>query len=1141
MFELLPAEKTGVTFSNEIVEDESLNILTFEYFYNGAGVGIGDFNQDGLPDMFFSSNMGKSRLYLNNGNFSFTDITDISGINTGGKWAAGVSIVDINQDGLPDIYLCFGGPHNAEKRANALYINNGNNTFTDKAAEYGLADTGHSVQAVFFDYDKDNDLDMYLLTNITDETGPNIIRPKRNNSEMANTDRLYRNNGNNTFTNVSKEAGITKEGYGLGIAVADINEDGWPDIFASNDYLSNDLLYINNRDGTFTDIAGKAFKHTSYSAMGNDIADINNDGRLDIMEVDMLPPDNYRKKLMFGATNHDRYRAEIISGYDPQFMRNTLQLNLGPDENGNPTFSEIGQFAGIDATDWSWAPLFADFDNDGWQDLLVTNGYPRDITNRDFINYRAQELMQANSMESLNKKRLAALQKLDGAFLHSFVFQNKNNLAFQDVSSAWGLKESRYSSGAAYADLDNDGDLDIVLVNTGAPASVYKNNSELFNKNHFLTVSLPGFPGNNAGYGTKIKLYAGGHLSYQQFYPVRGYQSTVGSPVHFGLGANTKADSIIVTWPDGKISRLNDIKADQHLKIQYPQSEIPVTGIHLATGKFFKNVSDKLNIHFQHKESPYTDFNFQPLMPHKFSQSGPGIAVGDVNGDGLEDFFIGGAYKQWGQLFIQHANGSFTGKDIDTGKKLQEDMGVLFFDADNDNDLDLYITVGGNEFAAGSNYYQDRLYRNDGRGKFTYDSVALPIETASGSCVVAADYDQDGDLDLFVGGKITPQHYPDGGMSFLLENNNGVFTDVTDKKAPGLKNAGIVNAAIWSDVNNDNRPDLVIAGEWMPITVYLNEGGSLKNSTTQLGLANTVGWWNSIQAGDFNQDGKTDFILGNLGLNSRYKTSAANPMSIYVNDFGNAGSTIGIITYKQNDSIFPIHPRDDLMQQLPGLRKKFPLYADYAKATITDLFDASTLSKTKVIRANTFQSATLINNGSAAWKLVPLPTEAQLAPLFGILVNDYDDDGIEDALLTGNFYGTEVISGRYDAFKGLFLKGKGDGNFIVKENEFRVEGDGKGLAEILVNKKPVVLAALNNDSIKAFELPAENKSRIWKAKPGDAYMIITMENGKQIRREFYYGSGYLSSTGRYARIPLNTRSVEVFNGKGEKRVLPRSF
>ncbi|WP_276501824.1 VCBS repeat-containing protein [Terrimonas pollutisoli] len=1130
LLELLPSEKTGVEFTNEIREDENLNILSFEYFYNGAGVGIGDFNKDGLQDIFFSSNMGQSKLYLNRGNFVFDDITDSSGINTTGKWASGVSIVDINQDSLPDIYLCFAGPHGPEKRANSLYINNGNSTFTDKAVEYGLADTGHSVQAVFFDYDRDQDLDMYLLTNITDETGPNIIRPKRNNGEMANTDRLYHNNGNNTFTNVSREAGITKEGYGLGVSVADINEDGWPDIFVSNDYISNDLLYINNKNGTFSDVAGVVFKHTSYSAMGNDIGDINNDGKPDLIEVDMLPPDNYRKKMMLGSTNHDRYRSELQYGYDPQFMRNTLQLNRGINENGIPGFSEIGQLSGIAATDWSWSALLADLDNDGWKDLVVTNGYPRDITNRDFITYRAQ---------SGNTDLFAALQKLDGALLHSFVFQNQKNLIYKDVSAEWGISKSAYSSGAAYADLDNDGDQDLILVNTGTPADIYRNNADSLKQHHSISIALKGPPGNIDAFGTKINLYANELALYQEYNPVHGYQSSVAGPIHFGINKESKADSVIITWPDGKITRLYNIKADQQIQIVYSTGNFSNKESGKQDEIIFQRVNKQYNIHFRHKETPYTDFNIQPLLPHKFSQSGPGIAVGDMNGDGMDDFFVGGAYHQSGELFFQQKSGNFISIPLENRKKSEEDMGALLFDADNDKDLDLYVVSGGNEFAAGSKYYQDRLYSNDGHGRFKLNTDALPAENSSGSCVTASDFDRDGDLDLFVAGKINPQHYPEGGNSFLLENRAGRFIDVTDEKAPGLKNIGMVNAAIWSDVNNDHRPDLIVAGEWMPVTVFTNEQQQFRNVTRQFGLENTVGWWNSIHAGDFNRDGRMDFILGNLGSNSRYTTSATNPLTIYTNDFGNVGNRNPVITYKEKGNSYPIHPRDDMMMQLPGLRKKFPLYDDYAKAGITDLFSPQTLQQAKMVTANTFQSVILLNNGNQPWAISPLCVEAQFAPVFGILVNDYDADGFEDILLTGNFYGTEVINGQYDAFKGLFLQGNGQGEFKVKENGFRVEGDGKGLAEILrTNNTSIILAALNNDSLVAVECRSPNKGlRILKASADDAVAIIQLDNGKTIKQEFYYGSGYLSGTARYLRLPGNVKSVELYNYKGVKRKL----
>lgn len=1140
LMELLPASETGIHFANKLKEDEDLNIITFEYFYNGAGVGAGDINNDGLHDIFFAANMSDNKLYLNQGNFKFEDITEKAGIHSAGKWATGVSMIDINQDRLLDIYVCYAGPStDPVKRANELYINNGNNTFTEKAKEYGLADTGHSVQAAFFDYDKDGDLDVYILTNTTDQTGPNVIRPKRVRGEMINTDRLYRNNGNNTFTNVSAEAGITIEGYGLGVSICDINNDNWPDIYVSNDYLSNDLLYINNQNGTFTDRLSLYFKHNSYSAMGNDVSDFNNDGLLDVVAVDMLPPDNKRQKMMFGATNYDRYRSEIAYGYTPQFMRNTLQLNVGEAISGQPLFSEIGQLAGIEATDWSWSPLFADIDNDGWKDLLITNGYARDITNRDFASYKMHEFMRNGYNESVKKKLLTAIQSIDGAHIPIFAFRNKGDLTFTDQSAAWGFTTPAYSTGAAYADLDNDGDLDYITNNIDGAAFVFKNHSEEITQNHFLKIKFEGPFGNIQGYGAKVWLYTGQAFQFQENSPYRGYQSSVEQRLHFGLAQRDTLDSIRIQWPDGKQELLKNVPVNQTLDAKYSHAKANAIATKQSQTQPIFRAANNRNITYIHHETEYADFKIQPLIPHKFSEDGPGIATGDINGDGLDDFFVGGAYNQSGQFYMQQKNGTFSSKALTTEKKFEEDIGVLLFDADGDRDNDLYIVSGGNEFATGSPYYRDRLYTNDGLGNFRYNKDALPATAASGSCVVAADYDADGDLDLFVGGRLTPQHYPQPGKSYILQNDKGRFTDATDRVAPGLKNIGLVSAAIWSDIDNDAQIDLLVVGEWMPVTIFKNAKGKLIQARNEASVPNSIGWWNSIQGGDFDEDGDTDFIVGNLGLNTRYKIYPDKPVSICTGDFNQDGTQDAILAHYIQGVNRPAHPRDDLFLQLVQFKKKYPSYKLYSEATMESIV-AGVATAPVVTRSDIFQSCYLENKGPKGWNLVPLPLQAQVAPVYGIAVNDYNSDGHIDIALSGNSYAPDVLTGRYDAFKGLILQGNGEGNFqplSVKQSGVLVDGNAKALAELVDgNGKLLLLAAQNNDTLKAFERIAFDGKYIT-AKANEAYAIITYANGKKSKHEFYYSSGYLSQSSRRLAIAKNVKQVEVYSYDGASRTV----
>ncbi|MBA4054070.1 MAG: RNA-binding protein [Marivirga sp.] len=1122
-----------------MTENEQLNILTFEYFYNGAGVGIGDINNDGLKDVFFSANQVSNRLYLNTGELKFRDITQQAGFQFSGKWATGVSMVDIDQDGWLDIYVCYAGPFtDAHKRANELYINNHDNTFTEKAKEFGLADTAHTTQAAFFDYDRDGDLDVYLLTNITDETGPNIIRPKKVKSEMLNTDRLYRNNGDKTFTDVSKEAGITIEGYGLGVSVCDMNGDGWTDVYVSNDYLSNDLMYVNNGNGTFTDHASQYFNHTSYSAMGNDVADFNNDGLLDVLAVDMLPPDNKRQKLMFGATNYDRYRSEITYGYTPQFMRNTLQLNRGLSGSGEVMFSEVGQLAGIQATDWSWSALFADLDNDGFKDIIITNGYPRDITNRDFASYKANEFLKEGYNEGVKNKLLSAISTLDGAYLPNFVFQNSRDLTFQDQSSTWGFTQPSYSTGAAYADLDNDGDLDIVTNNTNAPAFVYENHQRDLNRNHYLRIKVKGSPANRNGLGVKVKITSGKNEQYQEYSPYRGFQSTMEDVIHFGLGADSIADKVSIRWPDGKVILKEHVRADQVIEFDYNDAALfPDAVSPISTHPCFKEVTTSLKIDIRHKETHYADFKIQPLLPHKFSQEGPGIAVADINRDGLQDFFTGGAYNQPGIISIQNKDGLFDSTPLTDQIKYEEDMGVLFFDADQDGDQDLYVVSGGNEFQSGSAYYQDRLYIQD-RKKFILDRTALPAETASGSCVTAADFDKDGDLDLFVGGRLSPQHYPEPGESFILENRNGKFVDVTDRIAPGLKYAGMVTSALWTDVDNDTYVDLMVVGELMPVEIYKNANGKFINNSGVLGVERSSGWWNCINGADIDADGDTDYVLGNLGLNSRFKTSLEYPLKIYVDDFNKDDKIEALIGNYINGINYPIHPRDDLFQQMPQLKKHFTSYKDYSEITLERFLSLTKSSTPKVYETNILASCILMNEGSSPWKLKPLPVEAQIAPVYGILLDDFNDDNLTDILLTGNSYAPDVLSGQYDAFKGLLLSGNGGGTFApetISQSGFLLDDDAKGMAVMADTTGDMIFSAANDGYVKVWKNISESHVLI-PIEHQDMYAILTLSDNRKIRKELYFGSGYLSQSSRAFTIqPDKVLKVEVYDSRGKSR------
>lgn len=1151
LFELLPSGETGITFSNNLKEDEELNILTYEYFYNGGGVGIGDINNDGLQDVFMGGNMAESRLYLNKGNLKFEDITEKSGIKLADSWSRGISMVDINADGFLDIYVCRAGPQQPNSsivpRPNLLYINQGNNTFVEEAKKYGLDYSGNTTQAAFFDYDKDGDLDVFLVINVMERKGPNVIRPKRTDGSALSTDKLYRNdgkiNGQVKFTNVSTEANILTEGFGLGVSIVDVNEDGWPDVYVSNDYLSNDLLYINQQNGSFINEIADYFRHQSYSAMGNDAADIDNDGLVDFVTLDMLPEGNIRRKNMFGLMNYDRFLSEQRMGYQPQFMRNTLQHNNGNRPGTNhPFFSEIGRFSGIQATDWSWSALFADYDNDGKRDLMITNGYPKDITNRDFVVYRmAQYQQQIQSGNLDNAPTVQALKEVEGAHVPNYLFKNNGDLTFKNQSESWGFDKPSFSNGAAYADLDNDGDLDLIINNIDQKAFVYKNNSEKLPDHHYLRVKLSGRKENPYGFGTKVTVYTNIEKQFIEHSPYRGYQSTVENTLHFGLGKTKKVDSIRVVWPDNKTQLLTNISADQVLKLEYDKASVIQKINPILPKPLFQEVSHALGIHYTHQEELYIDFKVQPLLPHLLSQNGPGITVGDINGDGLEDFYIGGAFRHYGSFFVQDTQGKFIEKPLTKDQKFEEDMGSLFFDADGDADLDLYIVSGSSEFPIDSKYYQDRLYLNDGKGNFKQDLSALPMNTTSGSSVNAVDFDKDGDVDLFIGGRLTPGQYPTSPKSSILRNDHGKFTDITAQVCPELNSIGMVTSSVWTDFDHDGWMDLILAGEWMPLTFLKNTKGKFANITASVGLTNTTGWWNSISSGDFDEDGDTDYVFGNVGLNSEERPSSTKPLTMFAKDFDKSGTMDPVIFRYTGENLYPIHPRDEMTSQMNFLKKRFVYYGDYAKAEMKDIFKKDELKDARKLICEEMGSVLLENQGNGKFKMKALPIAAQLGPVYGILTADYNADGHQDLLLTGNSYAPESISGRLDAFHGLLLLGNGKGNFSpvsAATSGFLVEGDGKGLAELnLADGNKLVISAQNNDKLKVFFSQNKEKNLI-KIRPhaDEIRAEIIFKDGKKRIQECSYGSGYLSQSSRVLTISKdNVSKINIYDSKGNRR------
>ncbi|MBC3784642.1 VCBS repeat-containing protein [Spirosoma utsteinense] len=1086
LFTALPASKTGVRFTNTIAENDSFNLVDYYYVYNGGGVAVGDLNNDNLPDLYFTGNQVPDRLYLNTtrpGSDApeFKDVTEAAGITKGG-WSTGVTMADVNADGLLDIYVCKSGNYPGSGRKNQLYINTSNGTagslrFEEQAERYGLADTSYTNQATFFDYDKDGDLDLYLLTSTNLIRNPNQVTPViADGSGLAN-DKLLRNDSSTAgprFTDVTMAAGIVHDGFGLGLAVTDFNQDGWEDVYVANDFLANDFLYVNNKNGTFTEVGKSYFKHHSQFSMGCDAADINNDGLTDLVVADMLPADNVQRKKMAGPANYQQFESTIRQGYHPQFMRNMLQFNGGKAPDGRMVFSEIGQFAGVHSTDWSWSPLLADLDNDGWRDLFITNGYLRDITDLDFVSFNDTFAQGANrTPEAVNQYLRQGAPKMPTISKVNRFFRNRQDLTFEDVTAAWFGTEPSLSNGSAYADLDRDGDLDLVVNNINQDAYILQNNTP---KKHYLQLRLEGPSQNRFGLGAEVAVFTKGLTQTYHQAVTRGYQSSGDYIIHFGLGSATTIDSVRVVWPDGRTQRITNPPADRLLPMNYRQASRPAAPkpANEPSPRLLTDVTRSAGITFTQQEESYLDYNQEPLLPHKFSQQGPKLAVGDVNGDGLDDVFVGGSFRHYGRLLIQTATGRFTEKAYtdESQPKDEEDVGALLFDADKDGDADLYIVSGSNEYYDGSVYYQDRLYLNNGKGTFTAASDRLPPIRHSGSCVTAVDFDNDGDLDIFRGGRLRALQYPLPGESYLLLNEGGHFRDATDALAPTLRHTGMVTDAVWADIDRDSWPDLVVVGELMPVTLFKNNRGRLARWPVDA-LTDSEGFWNCIRAGDFNRDGRIDFILGNLGLNSRYRVSPAQPMRVYAGDYDGNGRLDAIMAYYLNGIEYPVASRDELGRQLPAIKKQFTNYARYASAQLSDLLSPEQQKASTIFRACRQQSTLLLNTGTG-FQLTSLPALAQWGPIQSLLVEDIDKDGNLDVLAAGNAYDTESVAGQYDALTGLVLKGDGRGRFrplLFPESGFLADSDCKSMAGVtMAGGKRRILVGSNRGALTVFEV-----------------------------------------------------------------------
>lgn len=1077
LFKVLKDDQTGLHFNNKLMPTESFNMFKYMYFYNGSGLGAGDFNNDGLIDLFFASNQGDNKLYMNEGKLHFRDITLEAAIPQDKGWSTGVSVVDINNDGLLDIYVCKVGKFEILNSKNQLlvckWIKNGIPFYEDEAEKYGLDFFGFSTQAVFVDYDMDGDLDMYLLNHSIHQNSS--FSPRNNFAgvySQLSGDRLYRNDDGD-FHDVTRQSKINSSeiGYGLGIAVSDIDLDGWPDIYIGNDFHENDYLYINQKNGTFAEECNQRLMHTSKFSMGVDIADANNDGYPDIISTDMLAADPYILKRSLGDDDYDVFFSKIAAGYNYQYSRNNFQYN-----RRNGMFSEIALYSGIAATDWSWAPLWMDFDNDGLKDLFIANGIPKRLNDMDYINfiYNA-EMQQKIQNNDLNGKDMSLIDKFPEIKIPNKFYKNTSDLRFADVDNEVLNNDPTYSNGAIYADLDNDGDLDIVVSNINATVFLYENKTSGPANKNYAELKLKGAEKNICAVGTKVILFKNSNIETYEKTSVRGFMSSMEIPMHIGLGKN-KIDSAFLVWPDNSYQKITLDTLSQHLFFSYKKglpvfNYASVTGLQKSNSQVVRDITKEASLDYCHKENVFNEFNLEPLIPHMLSTEGPALAVADINKDGLDDIFIGASKTYHNGVYLQQSNGKFS-KTIQPElfkDSMYEDVAATWVDVNNDGNIDLVVASGGNEYPVKDEHMHPRVYLNRGKADFTKLENAFPGVFVTSSCIVATDFNNDGFADLFVGGRTVPWNYGEIPHSYLLQNDGkGRFIDVTDKYAKGLSYIGMVTNAVWFDIDKDNDKDLVVSCEWGGITAFINDNGYF----TIKQLTEKKGWWNFVLPLDVDNDGDIDIVAGNLGLNSRLQASAEQPVSLYFNDFDDNGKNEQVLTYFVKKKEITFANKDELQKQMPMIKKKYIYAEDFAKASFKDIFQTDKIRNAVVLSADYFANAVLINNGNLNFTTKALAWQAQLSSYRDAAIVDANNDNLPDILLAGNYYSNNIHAGRYDADYGTILINTGKGDFICEGlNGLILKGEVRHIMPINVKGQRACILTLNNDSARIIQFP----------------------------------------------------------------------